>query len=139
MKKKPIVLICGHIHEGAGVDIVDETPCLNAGSLLTFRNNKMPASLSSTIISRGICRYYTVVVYRDMVEISEFHIPIDQTQFPMPKIVYTLKGERILMRRFGMTFKIPATDTDPPRPITEKSISREAIRVVKKQDLIKNL
>ena len=138
MKKKPTILICGHIHEGAGVDIVEGTACLNAGSLLTVGNGKMPASLSSTIEARGICRYYTVAIYKDMTEISEFRISIDEVQFPMPPIVYSLDGNRILMKKLGMTFEVPATDSDPPRTISEKSISRKAIRVIKKQNLLES-
>ncbi|MCK5564748.1 MAG: metallophosphoesterase [Planctomycetes bacterium] len=132
IKKKPNILICGHIHEGAGVDIVEGTPCLNAGSLLTFMNDNLQDPLSSAIVSGAVCRYYTVAFYSDMIEISEFHVPVDQAGFPVTKIVYGLDSNRVLMKKFGMTFKVPVTDTDPPCAISEKTISRKVARVIKK-------
>ena len=139
MKIKPSLMLCGHIHEGFGVDIVCETPCVNVGSLLGPFNEMMPILQNLDAINESH-KYFLIDLYKDFV-----HIHIYQScrsmLYPFIEIgkFYVNKNKISMIIKDG-AFDIQSSDEAAPIIKTNEYFEpRIAVKTYLKSELLKVL
>lgn len=130
---KPDILICGHIHESFGLDIIDGALCLNAGSILidNLRNRTNPSDEHLNLLSEfnQLIRYYIFELTNKELIITQYTQSLNNL-FSLPSIKYEIyEKTKILETVNNRTFVYDTTDSALSASSSIKFINRNITRL----------
>jgi Icc-related predicted phosphoesterase len=105
---QPRLLLSGHLHESSAVDIIGNTPGINAGSL-TFSEQAVTniPEREFTFTSKSFLHFFSVDIKKKSTEIVHF-VSYEDGEEPMA-ITYRVQGSRLQGKREGEWVDKPTT------------------------------